>query len=66
MFEDNEPSEFEKAGDEQQLSLAQEFLLFVMENKKWWLIPILVVLALVGILIALGTTGVAPSIYPLL
>ncbi len=58
-------NEFEQAGDEKPLTLVQEFLLFVTENKKWWLIPILLVLALVGVLAALAPTGAAPFIYTL-
>ena len=62
---DDSKSEFEKAGEEKQLSLFEEFRLFVMENKKWWLIPILLVLGLVGLLVVLGSTGAAPFIYTL-
>lgn len=58
-------TEFEQAGDEKQLSLAQEFFVFVTQNKKWWLIPILLVLSLVGLLVVLGSTGAAPFIYTL-
>ena len=56
-------TEFEQAGDEKQLSLVQEFRVFIMENKAWWMIPIVVVLALVGLLVLLGSTGAAPFIY---
>ncbi|MEK6235642.1 MAG: DUF5989 family protein [Planctomycetales bacterium] len=63
MPQEDHKTEFEKAGDEKQLSLAQEFLLFVVENKKWWMIPILTVFALLGLLVALGATGAAPFIY---
>lgn len=65
MSQDEQKTEFENAGQEKQLSLVQEFLLFVTENKKWWLIPILVVMWLVGLLVALGSTGAAPFIYTL-
>jgi hypothetical protein len=58
-------SEFERAGTEEQLSLVQEFLLFIVQNKKWWLTPILLALALVGLLVVLGSTGAAPFIYTL-
>ena len=58
-------SEFEAAGDEKELSLVQEFLLFVVENKAWWMIPILLVLAFVGVLVAFASTGAAPFIYTL-
>jgi hypothetical protein len=38
---------------------------FMSENKKWWLTPILLVLALLGALLVLGATGAAPFIYTL-
>ena len=46
------------------LSFLKEFLLFLKERKKYWLIPIIIVLALFGGLIDL-TQGsvVAPFIY---
>lgn len=65
MTQNDRKSEFEEAGQEKQLSLAQEFLLFISENKKWWLIPILLVIGLVGLLVVLGSTGAAPFIYTL-
>jgi hypothetical protein len=43
----------------------QEFWLFITENKKWWLIPILLVCSLVGVLFLLASTGAAPFIYTL-
>jgi len=45
--------------------LFSEFLSFLKDRKKWWLLPILIVLLLVGILVILGGTGVAPFIYTL-
>jgi hypothetical protein len=65
MSSDNSKNEFEQAGEQQQMSLAREFMLFITENKKWWLIPILLVLGLVGLLVMLGSTGAAPFIYTL-
>lgn len=65
MSQDEQKTEFENAGQQKQLSLVQEFVLFVTENKKWWLIPILLVLGLVGLLVVLGSTGAAPFIYTL-
>lgn len=58
-------NEFEKLGEEEQLSLVSEFILFIKENKAWWMIPILLVLGLVGALVALSSTGAAPFIYTL-
>ena len=57
-------STFEEAGEEQ-MSLAAEFWLFLKENKKWWLLPIVMVLGGVGILALLGGTAAAPFIYTL-
>lgn len=62
---DAPPSEFERLAPEGGSSLFREMLHFVLENKKWWLVPILVVLFLVGILVILGGTGAAPFIYTL-
>jgi hypothetical protein len=61
----DDPPEFEKLNDGKQLSLLQEFWIFITENKKWWLIPIVLVLSLVGLLAALASTGAAPFIYTL-
>ncbi len=47
-------------------SLIKEFFLFVKEEKKWWLIPLITVLLLVGALIVFaGSSPLAPFIYPL-
>ncbi len=65
MIDSNDKDEFEKAGEERPLTLVQEFLHFVVEDKKWWLIPILLSLALIGVLVVLSSTGAAPFIYTL-
>ena len=57
--------EFEKAAREPEPSLARQFLVFLSENKKWWLLPILLVLGLIGMLTVLAGTGAAPFIYTL-
>jgi hypothetical protein len=57
------PSSFEKAGEEGRLSLMQEFLYFLAENKKWWMLPILCVMGLVILLVVASGTGAAPFIY---
>ena len=58
-----EKSEFEQLEQEEQMSLMREFGLFIVENKKWWLIPIVLVLGLVGLLVFFTNTGAAPFIY---
>ena len=46
-------------------SFFRELVMFIRHNKKWYLIPIVVSILLLGILIALGSTGAAPFIYTL-
>ena len=46
-------------------SFVGDILAFLAENKKWWLIPIVLVIAIAGILVALGGTAAAPFIYSL-
>ena len=46
------------------LSFLKEFLDFLKERKKYWLLPIIIVLALFGMLIVLSQgSAVAPFIY---
>ncbi len=46
------------------LSFIKEFFEFLAERKKYWLFPIIIVLALFGVLIVLSQgTVVAPFIY---
>ncbi len=56
---------FELVATGSQRGLAREFLDFMAENSKWWLIPFLVVFSLLGMLLVLGATGAAPFIYAL-
>ena len=47
-------------------SLIKEFFLFVKQEKKWWLIPLLSILLLVGALLVFASTSpLAPVLYPL-
>jgi|TARA_B100001079_G_scaffold159104_1_gene136380 hypothetical protein len=46
------------------LSFLKEFFDFLKERKKYWLLPIIIVLALFGILIVLSQgSAIAPFIY---
>lgn len=59
----NEPNRLERLAHEKPPSIVAEFLGFLAENKKWWLLPILIMIGAFGILVALASTGVAPFIY---
>ena len=60
-----EKTEFEELGQEQQATIIQEFFHFILENKAWWMVPIVVVLGLMAMLILFSSTGAAPFIYTL-
>ena len=48
------------------LSILKEFFSYLGHRKKWWLIPIVIFLILLGLLIVLNeTAAVAPFIYTL-
>lgn len=48
------------------MSLVKEFFLFIKHEKKWWLVPLVVVLLIVGLLLVFASTSpLAPFIYPL-
>ncbi|HWB82444.1 MAG TPA: DUF5989 family protein [Nannocystaceae bacterium] len=58
-------SDFAAAAETKGGSLFSELFDFLKTNKKWWLLPILIVLALVGVLVILGGSVAAPFIYTL-
>jgi hypothetical protein len=59
-------SQFEKAADQSsQGGFFRDFIGFLKHNKKWWLLPILVIFLIFGLLILLSGTGLAPFIYTL-
>jgi Family of unknown function (DUF5989) len=56
---------FAREAEQKERGVIGELFAFLSENKKWWLLPILIVLGLVGVLAVLGGTGLAPFIYTL-
>jgi drug/metabolite transporter superfamily protein YnfA len=46
------------------LALAKEFWLFMRQNKKWWLLPIVAILLVLACLLSFAqTSALAPFIY---
>jgi hypothetical protein len=46
------------------MTVARDLWDFTRERKKWWLAPVMIVLALIGLLIVFGgTSAIAPFIY---
>ena len=62
---DNTASDFSRQADQSQTGLLREYVAFLRHNKKWWLIPIVITLLLVGALVILSSTAAAPFIYTL-
>jgi len=45
--------------------LCKEFLQFLRQEKKWWLVPlVLILLALAALLVFGSSSGIAWAIYP--
>jgi Family of unknown function (DUF5989) len=58
-------AKFADQAKQRQTNLASEVFAFLRHTKKWWLAPAIVMLALLGFLIVLGGSSVAPFIYTL-
>lgn len=61
----SEEKNFEQLSKEKRPSLISEFWEFLKHNKKWWLIPIILILLGLGILVLMSSSALAPFIYPL-
>jgi hypothetical protein len=61
----SQDEEIIRLASEKRAGLVGEFWEFLKQNKKWWLLPILVVMLLLGLLVFLGGSGAAPFIYTL-
>ena len=59
-------SDFERAATtEGRTNVVREFWQYLSHTKKWWLLPILLVLFMVGVLVLASGTAAAPFIYTL-
>lgn len=61
----DEVDSFTKQSEMASPGLVREVWDLLRYNKKWWLIPIIVILLVAGLIVALGGTVFAPFIYPL-
>ena len=63
---DHSKTTFERAAREHvPKGILVELWHFLRHGKKWWMIPIVVMLLVFGLLIFLSGTGIAPFIYTL-
>jgi hypothetical protein len=58
-------NELDRAAKRANAGLVREFLYFLGQSKKWWLLPILVTFLLFAALMLLSSTAAAPFIYTL-
>ena len=61
--EEKKENDFEDMNSDS--SIFVEFWEFICENKKFWLIPIILILLLLGLFILAGSSAVGPFIYTL-
>jgi hypothetical protein len=66
----NRPTElsvrsFSEQAEQKSSSLVRELVDLLVTNKKWWLAPVVATLMIVGVVVVLGGTAVAPFIYTL-
>ncbi len=62
---DDTKNTFEQAGQDRQTSLLADVWAMLKQNKKFWLIPLIIALLIFGLLIMVGGTAAAPFIYTL-
>ena len=66
MSQDSKDAQdFQQESQADRTGLVGEFWDFLKHNKKWWLLPILVTMVVVGALAILSSTAAAPFIYTL-
>jgi hypothetical protein len=58
-------NEFERESQLRSPGFLIEFFDFLIHNKKWWLVPIMIVLLVLSLFIALTGTAIGPFIYVL-
>ena len=62
---DHESNDFERAGESRPPSIVVEFWYFLREHKKWWLIPLLLTLAVYALFVIVSVSGGPAFMYTL-
>ena len=58
-------NKFADEANRAQQSLAGEVWYLLVSNRRWWLAPVVIAIAILGLLVMLSGTGAAPFIYTL-
>jgi len=59
----DQADQFARQAVEQSANIFVEFWDFLVHNKKWWLIPIIVMLLLLGVFVFIVGTPASPFLY---
>jgi len=65
MPPEKKDDELDRLAEEKEPSIIREFVDFLLHNKKWWMLPILVFMLFLGVFVMLSGTAAAPFIYTL-
>ena len=57
--------DFQTLASQKRTGFFSELGRFALQTRKWWLVPLIVVLLGIGLIIVLGGTAAAPFIYTL-
>jgi hypothetical protein len=57
--------EFSREASRTRTSFLSDYLYLLRNNRKWWMLPLLGLLLILGMLTLLSSSGVAPLIYTL-
>ncbi|MER3415358.1 MAG: hypothetical protein C4297_03980 [Gemmataceae bacterium] len=57
--------DFEQAAKRTPPGWVREFFAFLACHKKWWLLPVVAVILLLGALVTLSSSPLAPFVYTL-
>lgn len=55
--------QFADQGKQKRSSFVSEFLYLLKTNRKWWMLPLILLLLAFGVLMVLSSSGIAPFIY---
>jgi hypothetical protein len=48
------------------MNFLKEYWIFIKERKRWWLLPVIIILFLIGLFILIGaSSALAPFVYSL-
>ena len=61
----SDADDFARQAGEEAPGFLAEFFDFLKHERKWWMLPLLVALLLLGLIILASSTAIAPFIYTL-